>query len=144
MAEAPCSLLSLRGLRSAPSLSTAEQEALRQELQPQLARCEWFTVGVMAASAEAAVAALRAAEEALGWPPLELDPAGEALAAIEGPVFLKGNQRSGRFLVRRESGLGEGLLITGHSVAEPDAEDTWGPLPLSIFAAAGGCGPASA
>ena len=49
-------------------------------------------------------------------------------------MFLKGNQNSGRFLVRRETGLGEGLLITGHSPADPDAEDTWGPLPLDFFA----------
>jgi hypothetical protein len=81
------------------------------------------------------VAALRSLETALGWEPLELAPAGEALASIEGPVFLKGNQNSGRFLVRRESGLGEGVLITGHSPADPDAEDTWGPLPLQLFAA---------
>jgi hypothetical protein len=140
MAEGPSSLQSLRGLRSAPTLSSAEQQVLLQELQPQLERCEWFTVGVMAASAAAAVAALRAAEQALGWQPLELDPACEALAASDGPVFLKGNQRSGRFLVRREAGLGEGLLITGHSSADPDAEDTWGPLPLAIFTAATAAG----
>jgi len=65
----------------------------------------------MAGSASAAVDALRACEQALAWEPLELDPSGEALASIEGPVFLKGNQNSGRFLVRRESGLGEGMLI---------------------------------
>jgi len=87
----------------------------------------------MAPSAAAAVQALRAAEQANGWPALELDPAGEALAAIDGPVFLKGNQNTGRFLVRRETGLGEGLLITGHSPADPDLEDTWGPLPLAFF-----------
>ena len=98
-----------------------------------MARCDWFTIGVMAPSASAAVAALRSAEQANGWEALELDPAGEALEAIEGPVFLKANQNTGRFLVRREGGLGEGILITGHSPAEPDAEDTWGPLPLGFF-----------
>jgi hypothetical protein len=95
--------------------------------------CDWFTIGVMAPSAAAAVAALRACEQALGWDPLELDPSGEALASIEGPVFLKGNQNNGRFLVRREGGLGEGLLITGHSAVMPEAGDTWGPLPLTFF-----------
>lgn len=130
MAEA---LASLRGLRTAPALSSGESDALRRELQPLLGRCEWFTVGVMAPSAEAAVATLRHTEQALGWQPLELDPAGEALATIEGPVFLKGNQHTGRFLVRREQGLGEGLLISGHNPADPAAEDTWGPLPLDFF-----------
>ncbi len=135
MADASVSLADLRGLRIAPELNTASCEALRSQLLLKLQPCDWFTIGVMAPSAAAAVAALRSLETALGWEPLELDPAGEALASIEGPVFLKGNQNSGRFLVRRESGLGEGVLITGHSPADPDAEDTWGPLPLQLFAA---------
>ena len=135
MADAAVTIADLRSLRSAPSLDAAQLAALRAELQPQLQRCEWFTIGVMAASATAAVAALREVEAALQWKPLELDPAGEALASIEGPVFLKGNQNSGRFLVRRETGLSEGLLISGHNAVDPDAEDTWGPLPLNSFAA---------
>ncbi|MEY4360045.1 MAG: hypothetical protein RLZZ631_1531 [Cyanobacteriota bacterium] len=135
MADVAVTLADLRGLRTAPQLESAQREALRAELQPHLQRCEWFTIGVMAASAAEAVAALRAAETALQWQPLELDPAGEALGSIEGPVFLKGNQNSGRFLVRRETGLGEGILITGHSPVEPEAEDTWGPLPLNTFSA---------
>ncbi len=126
-------LAALRGLRSAPSLDAAGRGALRAELDGLMARCDWFTVGVMAPSAAAAVACLRTLEAALGWDGLELDPAGEALEAIAGPVFLKANQNNGRFLVRRETGLGEGLLITGHSPADPDAEDTWGPLPLDFF-----------
>ena len=135
MADASVSLADLRGLRIAPELNAASGEALRSQLLLKLQPCDWFTIGVMAPSAAAAVAALRSLETALGWEPLELDPAGEAFASIEGPVFLKGNQNSGRFLVRRESGLGEGVLITGHSPADPDAEDTWGPLPLQLFAA---------
>jgi hypothetical protein len=124
----------LRGLRSAPVLDRAASSQLLAELEPLLARCDWFTVGVMAASAEEAVTCLRRLESTLGWPALELDPACESLESIEGPVFLKGNQTTRRFLVRREAGLGEGLLITGHSPADPDAEDTWGPLPLDLFA----------
>ena len=49
-------------------------------------------------------------------------------------MFLKGNQRNGGFRVRQEGGLGEGLLITGHNPEAPEAEDTWGPLPLDLFA----------
>ena len=124
MADAALLLADLRGLRSAPTLSPQQAEQLRAELIEQLGRCEWFTLGVMAPSAAAAVQALRAVEAALQWEALELDPAGEALASIEGPVFLKGNQNSGRFLVRRETGLGEGLLITGHNPVDPAAEDT--------------------
>ena len=110
-----------------------EQGQLAEELMAALATCEWFTVGVMAPSATDAVASLRALEARLSWEALELDPSGEELASIEGPVFLKANQNTGRFLVRRETGLGEGLLITGHNPVDPDAEDTWGPLPLGLF-----------
>ena len=126
-------LQDLRGLRSAPELDAPARSALLAELQGRLDACDWFTVGVMAPSASAAVACLRALEVAQGWDPLELDPACEALEVMEGPVFLKANQNNGRFLVRRETGLGDGLLITGHSPADPDAEDTWGPLPLDFF-----------
>jgi len=133
MADGLSPLKALCGLRSAPALDAAQQAALRQELRQAMAPCEWFTIGVMAPSAEAAVVALRSCERALGWEPLEHDPAGEALASIEGPVFLKGNQNSGRFLVRREAGLGEGILISGHSAVQHDAEDTWGPLPLGLL-----------
>ena len=126
-------LAALRGLRSAPPLDAAHRASLRAELVPLLGRCDWFTVGVMAPSAQAAVLGLRQLETALGWPPLELDPACEALEALEGPVFLKGNQHNGRFLLRRETGLGTGLLISGHCTADPAAGDTWGPLPLDLF-----------
>jgi hypothetical protein len=127
-------LASLRGLRSAPvDLDGPARAALRSELEAVAAPCDWFTVGVMAPSAQAAVACLRAVETSLGWDALELDPAGEALETIEGPVFLKGNQTTRRFLVRREAGLGEGLLISGHCPADPGVEDTWGPLPLDFF-----------
>ena len=138
MADGPITLKALCGLRSAPLLQPDQLKAIRKELEQVMAPCEWFTVGVMAPSAAAAVEALRRCERALGWEPLELDPSGEALASIEGPVFLKANQNSGRFLVRREAGLGEGLLISGHSAVHPEAENTWGPLPLQLFAQSDG------
>ena len=108
-----------------------------QALADRLAACQWFTIGVMAPDRQAAVACLRSLEAALGWSPLqeesETDPAG-ADGSAGGPVFLKGNQRNGGFRVRQEAGLGEGLLITGHNPDAPEAEDTWGPLPLDLFA----------
>jgi hypothetical protein len=126
-------LAALRGLRSAPVFDGPQKAAVRAELETLLARCDWFTLGVMAPCAGTALTCLRQVEAALSWQPLSLDPACEALEAIEGPVFLKGNQTTRRFLVRREMGLGEGLLITGHSQTDSDVEDTWGPLPLDFF-----------
>ncbi|MFO7629685.1 MAG: DUF1824 family protein, partial [Prochlorococcaceae cyanobacterium] len=85
----PDGLAALRGLRTAPLLSGADRQRLRSELDRCLAACDWFTIGVMAPSAEAAVAALRAAEGALGWPALEAAPSpteGEG-GQIEAGVF---------------------------------------------------------
>jgi hypothetical protein len=126
-------LASLRGLRTAPELSSPDRALLLQELQTAMARCEWFTIGVMAASAATALDVLRQCEGKLGWPALE-PQAPEDLQA-SGAVFLKGNQRNGRVLIRSEAGLGEGVLITGHQPADAQQEDTWGPLPLDLFTA---------
>jgi hypothetical protein len=127
-------LASLRGLRSAPPLAAEQSLRLREELRPLLEACGWCTVGIMAPSRSAALKALRELETALGWPALRPAEQGDGGAVGEpGPVFLKGNQRNGLFHLRREDGLGEGILISGHEAADPAAENTWGPLPLDLF-----------
>jgi hypothetical protein len=134
----------LRGFRGAPPLSPEQRGQLRVELRQRLAACDWCTIGVMASSSGAAREALRSFERALGWPVLDT----ASLEATSGPVFLKGHQRNGSVRVREEAGLGEGVLITGHSDGDPMAADTWGPLPLDLFAddplassSEGGAGP---
>ena len=131
-------LADLRGLRTSPTLAEPQRRALRRELIEALRPYPWFTIGVMAPNAAAAVASLRQWETALGWSPLaaaESDPAspGPSGSAQPGPVFLKGNQRNGTFLLRPEEGLGEGVLISGQNPEGADAGDTWGPLPLDLF-----------
>ena len=135
-APTPTSLISLRGLRTAPALSEGETTALAQALEEAMGRCEWFTVGVMAPSASQAIARLRFLEARLGWKPLAESPASEPAASDDqaGSVFLKANQSTGLYAVRQEAGLGEGILITGHSSSDPAGQDTWGPLPLGLFA----------
>ena len=135
-APAPNSLISLRGLRTAPALTEDETTAMTQALLEAMERCEWFTVGVMAPSANQALASLRSLEGRLGWKPLAESPASEPAASVDqdGGVFLKGNQSTGLYAVRQEAGLGEGILITGHNSSDPSGEDTWGPLPLGFFA----------
>ncbi len=140
-AGALLTLESLRGLRTAPELNGADRLQLRQELDQALGHCQWFTVGVMATDVSKAVGALRSLEANLGWPRLEAASDSEAQAIAAGhSVFLKGNQRTGTYLLRQEDGLGEGLLITGHHPEDPSVEGTWGPLPLDFFAAEGQVG----
>lgn len=133
---AGATLVGLRGLRTAPSLGPEQRQQLKQELAQALARCQWFTVGVMAPGAAEALAALRALESAQGWSALAA-ASEPAVVAPGHSVFLKGNQRTGTYLLRQEDGLGEGLLITGHHIEDPSVEGTWGPLPLDFFAAQG-------
>jgi len=124
-------LNALRGERTAPAYTESEREELRAELDGVLKRCPWFTIGVMAPTATAAVEGLRRCEQAFGWPPLAAE--GPAAAEIEGSVFLKGNQRSGTYRIRQEDGLGQGVLISGQNTEHPELADTWGPLPLDLL-----------
>ncbi|MEB3334981.1 MAG: DUF1824 family protein [Cyanobacteriota bacterium] len=126
----------LRGLRSAPPLRPDQRRGLQDELRRRVGACAWCTIGVMAPDRDRARAVLREFEQALGWPPLTVaaEEAGRP-EEPEGPVFLKGHQRNGTVRVRGEAGLGEGVLISGHGADDPASEDTWGPLPLDLFAA---------
>jgi len=125
-------LADLRGLRTAPELSEPQRLLLRSELAEAMHCCPWFTIGVMAPSAAIALTALRRWEGALGWDPLVgLDAAADG---FENPVFLKGNQRTGTYLLRQEAGLGVGILISGQNPDQPDLAETWGPLPLDLLA----------
>ena len=124
------SLSDLARLRDAPELSIETCERLRVELATAMASASWFTVGVMAPSATEALAALRALETSQGW--------GDPMKVVnstdeEGPVFLKANQQGGSIRIRIEYGLGEGILISGHSDNDSTPSTTWGPLPLNFF-----------
>ena len=119
----------LSRLREAPTLDQSSADELRKELQVALAQSSWFTIGVMAPSADQALSSLRSLEASQQWTSLEV----VETTTDEGPVFLKGNQRGGTVRVRIEHGLGSGILISGHGddVAQPVT--TWGPFPLDFF-----------
>ena len=123
------SLKDLSRLREAPSLDQSTAEQLLQELEVALSQSSWFTIGVMAPSADQALSSLRSVEASQQWTSLEV----VETTTDEGPVFLKANQRGGTVRVRIEHGLGSGILISGHGddVAQPVT--TWGPFPLDFF-----------
>ena len=123
------SLADLNRLRTAPDLDAAQSQTLREELDQAMQSADWFTVGVMAPSQELALNSLRALETSQGWPPMELVQEAES----DGPVFLKANQKEGTVRIRLETGLGEGVLVSGHSVDPSRFTPTWGPFPLTFF-----------
>ena len=119
----------LSRLREAPTLDQSTTDQLRKELQLALAQSSWFTIGVMAPSADQALSSLRSLEASQQWTSLEV----VETTTEEGPVFLKGNQRGGTVRVRIEHGLGSGILISGHGDDDAQPTTTWGPLPLDFF-----------
>ena len=123
-------LSDLNRLRSAPRLNAAQAQVLKAELELEMKRAKWFTIGIMASSIHTSIYSLRQLEATYGWSPMILVDQPEQ----DGPVYLKANQRTGEVRIRIEYGLGEGILISGH--VDSDAETSvniWGPLPLNMF-----------
>ena len=130
MMDSPITTLAdLARLRGAPELLPQTRDQLRQELQQAMADASWFTIGVMAPSMDQALSALRSLEKSQQWEPMELVDSTEQ----SGPVFLKANQKSATIRIRIEQGLGEGMLISGHSDDGTTPSTTWGPVPLDFF-----------
>ena len=123
------SLSDLENLRSAPKLTINQNKQLLSELHLVIAEAAWFTLGVMAPSAEQALSVLRKIEESFAWAPMQLveNPQNK------GPVYLKANQNTGKIRIRIEHGLGKGVLISSHQSTPGGAVKTWGPLPLELF-----------
>ena len=122
-------LSDLDKLRTSPEINHSDRENMMSELVNSMKSCDWFTIGIMAQSADEAVNALRNLEKKQNWPAHRLLSRPEQA----GPVFLKANQVSGHAHARIEYGLGEGILISGHSSDESQMTTTWGPLPLDFF-----------
>ncbi len=123
------SLSDLENLRSAPKLTINQNKQLLSELHLVMAEAAWFTLGVMAPSAEQALSVLRKIEESFAWAPMQLveNPQNK------GPVYLKANQNTGKIRIRIAHGLGKGVLISSHQSTPGGAVKTWGPLPLELF-----------
>ena len=119
----------LSRLREAPTLDQGTKDPLREELRLALTQFSWFTIGVMAPSADQALSSLRSLEASQQWTSLKV----VETTTDEGPVFLKGNQRGGTVWIRIEHGLGSGILISGHGDDDAQPATTWGPLPLDFF-----------
>ena len=122
-------LVDLNNLRTAPKLSNSQVEKLSEELETNIFKADWVTIGIMAPCDIKAIKTLQSISKKYSSIKFgNLD----SLQA-DGSVFLKGNQKNGNVFIRSENGLGEGILITCQYDEEAGASNTFGPLPLDFF-----------
>ena len=122
-------LFDLNSLRSSPKLSKKQINKLQDELDANIIKADWITIGIMANSDFAAKEALKSITKKYSSIQFrDLD----SLNA-KGCVYLKGNQKTGNVFIRSENNLGEGILLTCQYENESKESGTFGPLPLDFF-----------
>ena len=122
-------LADLNSLRTAPLLSSSQENKLFGELETNIDNADWITIGIMAPSDTQAIEALQSIMEKYSTIKFENLKSLHA----DGSVFLKGNQKTGNVFIRSENGLGEGILITCQYDEDSEKSNTFGLLPLDFF-----------
>ena len=122
-------LVDLNSFRVAPKLKDSQVKKLFGELESNISKADWMTIGIMAPSDIKAVEALQSITKKYSSIKFgNLD----SLSA-NGSVFLKANQKTSNVFIRSENGLGEGILITCQYDENASESNTFGPLPLDFF-----------
>ena len=122
-------LLDLNNLRTAPKLSNIQLKKLSEELETNILKADWVTIGIMAPCDRKAIETLQSISKQYS----SIKFSNLDTLQADGSVFLKGNQKNGNVFVRSENGLGEGILITCQYDDEAGESNTFGPLPLDFF-----------
>ena len=122
-------LVDLNNLRTAPKLSNSQVKKLSEELETNIFKSDWVTIGIMADCDTKAIETLQSISKKYS----SIKFGNLDLLQANGCVFLKGNQKNGNVYVRSENGLGEGILITCQYDDEAGESNTFGPLPLDFF-----------
>ena len=122
-------LVDLNSFRVAPKLNNSQVKKLFGELESNISKADWMTIGIMAPSDIKAIKALKSISKKYSSIKFgNLD----SLSA-NGSVFLKANQKTSNVFIRSENGLGEGILITCQYDENASESKTFGPLPLDFF-----------
>ena len=122
-------LIDLNKYKTAPMLNLSQIQKLSKELNSEIKKSDWITIGVMAKSDNDAKNALRMFVNKYPWMYFKDF---EKLKAT-GNVFMKGNQKTGEVYIRSESGIGEGILLTCQYDDQSKSSITYGPLPMEFF-----------
>ena len=119
----------LNKLRSAPKLNKNQSKELLNEVTCIIRKSDWITIGVMSPSLKKGINAVRKIEEKFEYNEMKFIDSNN----LEGPIFLKANQKTGEIHARIEFGLGEGILITCQHYDNSLTSRTIGPFPLDFF-----------
>ncbi len=122
-------LIDLNYYKTAPMLDLSQIQKLSKELDSEIMKSDWITIGVMAKSDNEAKNVLRMFVQK--YPFMHFKDF-ENLKA-KGNVFMKGNQKTGEVYIRSEYGLGEGILLTCQYNNPTQNSLTYGPFPLCFF-----------
>ena len=122
-------LVDLNNLRTAPQLSNSQEKKLLEELESNIFKADWITIGIMAPSDNKAIEALQSISKKYS----SIKFGNLSSLHADGGVFLKANQKTGNVFVRSENGLGEGILITCQYDEGAKESNTFGPFPLDFF-----------
>ena len=122
-------LVDLNNLRTAPQLSDIQMKKLLKELEANILKTDWLTIGIMAPCHNSAIESLQSISKK--YTSIKFGNL-DSLHA-DGCVFLKANQKTGNVFVRSENGLGEGILITCQYDEDAKGSNTFGPFPLDFF-----------
>ena len=122
-------LVDLNSFRVAPKLNNSQIKKLFGELESNISKADWITIGIMAPSDVRAVTALQSISKK--YSSIKFSNL-DSLSA-NGSVFLKANQKTSNVFIRSENGLGEGILITCQYDENASESNTFGPLPLDFF-----------
>ena len=122
-------LVDLNSFRVAPKLNNSQVKKLFGELEANISKADWMTIGIMAPSDIKAVEALQSISKKYS----SIKFGNLNSLSANGSVFLKANQKTSNVFIRSESGLGEGILITCQYDENASESNTFGPLPLDFF-----------
>ena len=122
-------LVDLNTFRVAPKLNNNQIKKLFGELESNISKADWMTIGIMAPSDIKAVEALQSISKK--YSSIKFGNLDSLFA--KGSVFLKANQKTSNVFIRSENGLGEGILITCQYDENASDSNTFGPLPLDFF-----------
>ena len=122
-------LVDLNNLRTAPQLTNSQEKKLLEELEANIFKSDWITIGIMAPSDNEAIEALQSISKKYS----SIEFGNLSSLSASGGVFLKANQKTSNVFVRSENGLGEGILITCQYDEDAKESNTFGPLPLDFF-----------